>query len=198
MVGFAAVILAGVLGVATGLAAGYYGRHTDQIVMRWVDVQMAFPTVVLAIAVLAILGNSFVNVIIVLTISSWVVYARLTRAVTLSIREKEFVEGAVAAGAGDVRILTRYILPNVLPSIIVIATYQFAAMVIAESALSFLGLGVPPPAPSWGSGISSGRDYLSQAWWVTTMPGVALMLTIMAVTLIGDWVRDRLDPTLGM
>jgi len=196
LVGFVSVALAGAVGVGLGLTSGYYGGMWDQITMRWVDVQLAFPSVVLAIAVLAIFGNSFINVIVVLAMASWVVYARLVRGLTLSIREKEYVEGARAIGCRDSRILARYILPNALPAIVVIATYQFAVMIIAESGLSFLGLGVPPPAPTWGAGINAGRDYLAQAWWVTTFPGLALMITIMGATFLGDWAREALDPTV--
>lgn len=196
LVGLVSVVLAGLVGTLLGMVAGYFGGRWDQVVMRLVDIQMAFPFIVLAIAVLAVLGNSLVNVVIVLAVASWVIYARLARALSLSIREKEFVEGARAIGCSSYRILMRYILPNALPSMVVIATYQFAAMIVAESALSFLGLGLPPPSPSWGASINAGRDYLAQAWWVSTFPGLALMLTIMGATFIGDWARERLDPAL--
>ena len=178
-----------------GLLAGYYGRLFDQIIMRVADIQMAFPFIVLTIAVIAILGSSLANVIIVLALASWVVYCRVVRALTLSIREREFIEGARAIGCPDWRIITRHILPNAMPAVIVIATYQLATMIVAESALSFLGLGIPPPTPSWGASISEGREYLDLAWWITTLPGLVLLLTTTGGTFLGDWAREALDPT---
>jgi peptide/nickel transport system permease protein len=196
VVGVVSVGLSGLVGVTLGLIAGYYGGMFDLVIMRLVDFQMAFPFIVLTIAVVAVMGSSLVNVIIVLALASWVVYARLVRGLTLALRAKEYVEGARAVGCLDRRIITRHIFPNVLPAVFVIATYQFAHMVIAESALSFLGLGLPPPIASWGSSINDGRAYLDQAWWVTTIPGLALMFTVMGATFLGDWARETLDPTL--
>ncbi len=195
LVGVTSVVISGFFGVLLGLLAGYYGRLFDQIIMRVADIQMAFPFIVLTIAVIAILGSSLANVIIVLALASWVVYCRVVRALTLSIREREFIEGARAIGCPDWRIITRHILPNAMPAVIVIATYQLATMIVAESALSFLGLGIPPPTPSWGASISEGREYLDLAWWITTLPGLVLLLTTTGGTFLGDWAREALDPT---
>jgi len=196
LVGLTSVVISGFFGVLLGLFAGYYGQLAGQIIMRLTDIQMAFPFIVLTIAVIAVLGSSLTNVIVVLALASWVVYCRVTRALTLSIRDREFVESARAIGCRDWRIIARHIFPNTLPTVIVIATYQLATMIVAESALSFLGLGVPPPTPSWGSCISGGRDYLDMAWWMTTFPGLALVLTTMGATFLGDWAREVLDPNM--
>jgi peptide/nickel transport system permease protein len=196
VVGVVSVGLSGIVGVTLGLIAGYYGGMFDLAIMRLVDLQMAFPFIVLTIAVVAVMGSSLVNVIVVLALASWVVYARLVRGLTLALRAKEYVEGARAVGCLDRRIIARHIFPNALPAVLIVATYQFAHMVIAESALSFLGLGLPPPTASWGASINDGRAYLDQAWWITTIPGLALMFTVLGATLLGDWARETLDPTL--
>lgn len=194
LVGFAAVAVAGVLGVTLGLLAGYYGGGLDDLLMRLGDVQLAFPILVLAIAVLAVLGASLGNVILVLGVSGWVTYARLARGETLSLKEREFVVAARALGAPDRVILGRHILPNVLPPIVVVATFSVARMIIAEASLSFLGLGVPPPTPSWGAMLDEGRNYITTAWWLALFPGLAILFLVLGVNLVGDWVRDALDP----
>jgi peptide/nickel transport system permease protein len=194
LVGFAAVLVAGVVGVALGLMAGYYGGRLDDLLMRLGDVQLAFPVLVLAIAVLSVVGASLANVILVLAVTGWVTYARIARAETLTLRHREFVEGARALGARDATILWRHILPNVLPPITVVATFSLARTIIAEASLSFLGLGIPPPAPSWGAMLDEGRNYLTTGWWLALFPGVAILALVLGINLVGDWLRDALDP----
>ena len=194
LVGFAAVLVAGVVGVALGLMAGYYGGRLDDLLMRLGDVQLAFPVLVLAIAVLSVVGASLGNVILVLAVTGWVTYARIARAETLTLRHREFVEGARALGARDATILWRHILPNVLPPITVVATFSVARTIIAEASLSFLGLGIPPPAPSWGAMLDEGRNYLTTGWWLALFPGVAILALVLGINLVGDWLRDALDP----
>jgi len=195
-VGFAAVILAGTLGVALGLVAGYYGGRLDDALMRLGDVQLAFPALVLAIAVLAVVGSGLGNVVLVLGVTGWVTYARIARGETLSLRHREFVEGARALGARDTAILWRHVLPNVLPSITVVATFSVARTIIAEASLSFLGLGIPPPAPSWGAMLDEGRNYLTTGWWLALFPGLAILALVLGINVVGDWLRDTLDPRL--
>ena len=194
IVGFSAVVLAGTLGVVLGLVAGYYGGRLDDLLMRVGDVQLAFPALVLAIAVLAVLGSGLGNVVLVLGVTGWVTYARIARAEALSLRHREFVESARALGARDAGILWRHVLPNVLPPLIVVATFSVARTIIAEASLSFLGLGLPPPAPSWGAMLDEGRNYLTTGWWLALFPGVAILAVVLGINLVGDWLRDALDP----
>lgn len=195
IVGFSAVAVQGLIGVSMGLVAGFYGGKVDSIIMRVADLQYALPFLVLAIAVMAVLGPSLRNVILVLGITGWVYYARIVRAEVLALREREFVEAARAIGVSNARIILRHILPNAATSIIVIGSLQVARMIISEASLSFLGLGVPPSIPSWGSMVAEGRNYVATAWWVSAMPGVAILATVMAVNVIGDHLRDELDPS---
>jgi peptide/nickel transport system permease protein len=195
IVGFSAVVVQGVIGVSMGLAAGFYGGRIDSVIMRLADVQYALPFLVLAIAVMAVLGPSLRNVILVLGITGWVYYARIVRAEVLAMREREFIEAARAIGVSNARMMLKHILPNAATSIIVIASLQVARMIISEASLSFLGLGVPPSIPSWGSMVAEGRNYVATAWWVSAMPGVAILATVMAVNVIGDHLRDELDPS---
>ena len=194
IVGFSAVVLAGTLGVVLGLVAGYYGGRLDDLLMRVGDVQLAFPALVLAIAVLAVLGSGLGNVVLVLGVTGWVTYARIARAEALSLRHREFVESARALGARDAGILWRHVLPNVLPPLVVVATFSVARTIIAEASLSFLGLGLPPPAPSWGAMLDEGRNYLTTGWWLALFPGVAILAVVLGINLVGDWLRDALDP----
>jgi peptide/nickel transport system permease protein len=196
VVGFSAVILAGALGVALGLVSGYYGGRLDDVLMRLGDVQLAFPALVLAIAVLAVVGSGLGNVVLVLGVTGWVTYARIARGETLSLRHREFVEGARALGARDTAILWRHVLPNVLPSITVVATFSVARTIIAEASLSFLGLGIPPPGPSWGAMLDEGRNYLTTGWWLALFPGLAILAVVLGINIVGDWLRDTLDPRL--
>ncbi|MBM3450934.1 MAG: ABC transporter permease [Armatimonadetes bacterium] len=194
VVAVAAVAIAGVFGTAMGLVSGYYGGVIDDVLGRLMDAQLAIPYLLLAIAVVLVLGASLPNTIAVLVIGGWVVYARLVRAQALSLRDREYVQAAHAIGAADAVILRRHVLPNTLNPVIVIATIEMANMMLFESSLSFLGLGVRPPAISWGSMLSDGREYLTAAWWVATFPGLAITITILGINQLGDWLRDRLDP----
>lgn len=196
LVGVVAVVIAGAVGVALGLAAGYAGRGWDALIMRIADVQLALPFLVLALALVAAVGPSLTNLIVVLGLTGWVIYARVVRAETLSLREREFVVAARTVGAGGLRIVLRHVLPNAVSSIVVVATLHVARMILFEASLSFLGVGVPPPTPTWGGMIADGRGYLTVAWWVSTLPGLALFLTVLGVTLIGDRLRDVLDPRI--
>jgi peptide/nickel transport system permease protein len=196
VVGCAAVIVGGVLGIALGVTAGFIGGRTNEVIMALADMQLAFPTILLAIAIIAVLGPSFINLVIVIGISGWVTYARIARGQVLSVREKEFIEAIRAQGGSRWRIVWRHILPNILSPLIVVATLDLARTIILESTLSFLGLGIQPPTPSWGGMLSDGREYLLSAWWIATFPGVALMLTALSFNRLGDWIRDRTDPRL--
>jgi peptide/nickel transport system permease protein len=195
-VGVTAVLLSGSLGLLLGLLAGYYGGRTDEVIMRLADIQLAIPTILLAIALVGVLGPSVPNLILVLGVTGWVIYARTIRGVVLSLREQQFIEAARALGSGDRRTLFRYILPNVWTPAIVVSSQQMGFMIILESALSFLGLGVQPPTPTWGGMIADGRGYLATAPHVTTFPGLVLMATVLAVNFFGDGLRDILDPRL--
>jgi peptide/nickel transport system permease protein len=197
-VGLSAVTLSGLIGVSLGLLAGFHGGRTDAFIMRVVDVFLAIPYILLAMGVVFALGPSLLNVILVMAVTRWVQFARIVRADVLSIREREFVSGARARGSRSTRLLLRHVLPNALTPIIVVATLELAFMIIYESALSFLGLGVQPPTPTWGWMLSDGRNYIATAWWLATFPGLAIMLTVLAVNLLGDWLRDTLDPRLKL
>lgn len=193
----AAVVLGGVVGTLLGLASGYFGGLADRLLMRLVDVQLAIPLMLLALLVVAAAGPSLRNLVIVLALVSWVRYARIVRGQVLAVREREFVQSARAIGASSLRILLRHILPNVLTPAVVVATLELARVIVMEAGLSFLGLGVQPPAPSWGRMLAEGRTYIASAWWIITFPGLTLMLTVLAVNLLGDWLRDYLDPRLA-
>lgn len=193
-VGISGVLLAGLLGVGLGLIAGYFGGPWDMAIMRLADIQLAFPGILMALALTAALGPSVRNLIVALTVTGWVLYARLVRGVVLSVKEREFVEGARALGASNSRIVLRHVLPNVISPVVIVAALDLGRMILAESSLSFLGLGIQPPTPSWGSMIADGRSYLFNAWWVSTFPGVFLAVTVMVIALLGDAVRDSLDP----
>jgi peptide/nickel transport system permease protein len=195
-VGLTAVTLSALIGVTLGLVAGFFGGRADALIMRIVDVFLAIPYILLAMGVVFALGPSLMNVILVMGATRWVQFARIVRADVLSIREREFVAGARARGNRPLRLLLRHVLPNALTPIIVVTTLELAFMIIYESALSFLGLGVQPPTPTWGWMLADGRNYLATAWWLATLPGLAIMLTVLAVNLLGDWLRDTLDPRL--
>jgi peptide/nickel transport system permease protein len=196
LVGFAAVTISGVLGMAAGLVSGYFGGRTDDVLMRLADIQLAFPFILLAIAVIGVLGPSLRTIIIVIGVSSWVVYARIVRGAVLTLREREFVQAAQALGGGDGRVVFRHILPNAFTPWLVVATLDMARVIVIESALSFLGLGVQPPTPTWGGMLADGRVYLSTAWWLATFPGLAILVTVLGINLFGDGLRDTLDPRL--
>ncbi len=189
-----AVVLGGIAGIFLGLVAGYFGGWSDRLLMRLVDIQLAFPLMLLALLVVAALGPSLHNLIAVLALTSWVRYARIVRGQVLTVREREFVQAVRAMGASHLRILGRHILPNVLTPALVVATLELARTIVLEAGLSFLGLGIQPPSPSWGRMLADGRTYIASAWWIITLPGLALMLTVLSVNLLGDWLRDWLDP----
>jgi peptide/nickel transport system permease protein len=185
-----------IFGVAVGLAAGYAGGGIEAALMRMVDVFLAFPLILLALALAAILGPSLTNLIIVMALTGWMAYARIMRSSVLSIKNQEYIEAARAVGATHARIVLRHILPNIVAPALVLFTFGFAQFIILESALSFLGLGVPPPAPTWGRMLYDGRDVLTVAPWVITFPGLAIMITVLSINFIGDGLRDALDPRL--
>jgi peptide/nickel transport system permease protein len=184
------------IGAFLGVIAGYFGGRVDNVLMRLVDVQMAIPFLVLAMVVIAVLQPGLKNIIIVLVITGWVRYARIARAQTLVVKENEFVTAAVALGASWARIIRSDIAPNILIPLMILATLEVGQMILAEAALSFLGLGVQPPTPTWGGMVADGRDYLSYAWWVPTLPGLAILITVMGINFFGDWVRDSFDPRM--
>lgn len=196
LVGFSSVLVACITGIALGLISGYYGGRIDSLIMRLADVFMAYPFMLLTISVIAVLGNSIFNLILVLGLSDWVTYARTIRGSVLSIKKKEFVTASRSLGTPHGVILMRQILPNVLSPILVLATVRVANIIIWESGLSFLGMGVPPPMPTWGRMLAEGRVYITEAWWLVTLPGLAIMLTILSINLLGDGLRDALDPRL--
>jgi peptide/nickel transport system permease protein len=196
LVGVAAVLISGVLGMVTGLLSGYFGGRVDDVLMRLADIQLAFPFILLAIAVIGVLGPSLVTIIAVIGVSSWVIYARVVRGAVLSIREREFIQAAQALGVRDFRVLTRHVLPNAFTPWLVVATLDMARVIVIESALSFLGLGVQPPTPTWGGMLADGRVYLSTAWWLATFPGLAILVAVLGINLFGDGLRDTLDPRL--
>jgi len=182
------------VGVTVGLYSGYYGRKLDTIVMRIVDVQLSFPSILLAVMVVSVLGASILSLVIALGLSRWVVFARIARGAALETKEQEYVTAAKAIGTRDFRIIYKDILSNVISSVLIIGTLEIGRIVLAESALSFLGLGIQPPTPSWGGMVSDGREYLATAWWGSTFPGLALSFTVLVIGLLGDSIRDRLDP----
>jgi len=193
-IGFLAVAISAPLGVVLGLVSGYYGRVVDDVIMRIADIQLAFPFILLAMAVVAVLGATARNIVLVLGVSGWVLYARVVRSDVLSLANQDFVAAARVTGCRDRRIIFRHILPNVLSPVIVLATFAIAYMILLESSLSFLGLGVQPPTPDWGSMLNDARDYMATAWWMSVFPGVAIVLTVLSVNFVGDWLRDLLDP----
>ncbi|MBI4277986.1 MAG: ABC transporter permease [Armatimonadetes bacterium] len=193
-----ATVLATASGTLAGLLAGYYGGGTDAAIMRAVDMMMAFPVILLVLALVAVLGPSLFNVIFVLALSAWAAYARVIRSAVLSLREMDFVEAARAMGARDTRILWHHLLPGLVSPIVVISTFQLARFILTESAISFLGLGVAPPMATWGGMIGDGRNYLYEAWWVTAFPGAAIVGTVLIFNFLGDAMRDAFDPfTIG-
>jgi peptide/nickel transport system permease protein len=195
-VGFVAVGITAVVGVALGLIAGYYGGRIDTVVMRWVDLMLAFPGILLAMSLVAILGTSLFNLMLAVGIAAIPEYTRVVRGTVLSAREAEYVTAARVSGTSDRAIVLRHILPNVLPPVIVLATLGIAGAIILGSTLSFLGLGIKPPTPEWGNMLSDGRSMIRHQWWVSFFPGLAIMLTVLAINLLGDGLRDALDPRL--
>ena len=195
-VGLAATAISLVVGTALGLAAGFWRGRLDRLILWVTDVYLAFPFLALAIAVVSVLGPGVVNVILVLAATGWTICSRVVRAEALSVRERAYVEAARALGSSDVRLMLRHVLPNVIAPVIVVGSFTLAQMIITEASLSFLGLGIRPPTPTWGGMLSDARNYLHASWWLPTFPGLALLLTLLAINVIGDWLRDTLDPTL--
>lgn len=195
-VGLISVGIGCILGVLLGLIAGYYGGLVDNLILRLMDIWLAFPGILLALAIIAVLGPSLFNVMIAVGLSATPTYVRVTRGSVLSLREMEYVVGARAIGCRGFQIMGRHILPNVLPAIIVLSTLGVASAILTAAALSFIGLGAQPPTPEWGAMLTVGRQFIRQAWWVTTFPGLAIMITVLGINLLGDGLRDALDPRL--
>ena len=196
MVGLLAVAVSCPIGVVIGLASGFFGGWIDRALMRLTDIQLAIPTILLAMALVTVLGPGVANLIITLSVTGWTIYARLIRGETLALRDRDFIEATRAAGAGQARIMFRHVLPNVVSPVIVVATFAVGSMVVLEATLSFLGIGVPLRVATWGSMLSSGRTYLKSAWWITAFPGLAIFVTVLAINALGDSMRDALDPRL--
>jgi len=196
MVSLVAIFVGGIIGTSLGLMSGYFGGWVDAVLMRLVDISLSLPTILLALVLVAAVGPSFGTVIAVLVVLLWARYARLVRGETLSIKERDFIARARVAGASHTRIMVRYIFPNVVNSLVVLATLQVGYVILLESALSFLGAGLPRPIPAWGLMIADGRELIVRAWWVSMFPGLAIMLTVLSLNLLGDWLRDHLDPKL--
>ncbi|TCR80766.1 ABC transporter permease [Rhizobium sp. BK376] len=196
LVGVSSVVISGVVGVTFGLLAGYDEKYSGRVLMMLTDIQLAIPFLVLALAVAAVVGPSLWNIIAILGLTNWVQYARIVRAECLVLREREFIQAAHSMGISSPHILTRHLLPNVMSSVIVISSLLVAKMILFESSLSYLGLGVPAETPTWGTMISDGRNYIATAWWVATIPGIAIFITVIGTNLVGDRLRDLLDPRL--
>jgi peptide/nickel transport system permease protein len=189
------VLLAGAIGFLVGLVTGYFGGVADAAVMRVVDLQLAFPFILLAMAIVALLGPSLINIIAVFVLTAWPTYARVVRASVQTVSRLDFVTTAIAVGNPTWRVIARHVAPNVLTAVVVIASFEVSRMIILESALAFLGLGVPPPTPTWGGLLADGRGYIRDAWWLTVLPGSAILATTAAINFIADFVRNVLDPT---
>lgn len=196
IVAFFGILLAGATGTSVGLISGYFGKRVDQLLMRLVDIQLSIPGILLALILVAAFGASLKNVIIVIAITGWASFARIVRGEVLSIKSRDFVALAKVMGASRRRILLRHVLPQIVNTLMILATLQVGSVMIFEASLSFLGLGVQPPTPSWGLMLAEGRQYLTSAWWQATFPGLAILLTCLSTNLLGDWLRDKLDPKL--
>jgi peptide/nickel transport system permease protein len=194
VIGLSVVIVTAVFGTLTGVIAGYYGGAVDNIIMRWVDIQTAFPGLLVAITIIAMIGPSMRNLIIVLAINGWMIFARIVRGITLSQREQAFVKAAQVTGSGDGRIIFVHILPNLISPVLTIFVMELARIILAEAALSFLGLGIQPPDSSWGLILAQGRDYIVRAWWLVTFPGIAIALTVLFINMVAGWMRSVSDP----
>lgn len=192
----AVILISGAIGIVLGMVAGYFGGWLDSVIGRLIDTQLAFPNLLLAIAIVASMGSSTFNVILALSVAAWVPYARVVRAATLRVRQVEFVTAVRVLGLSPARILARHVAPNVASVAVVMASFGAVSAILAESSLSFLGLGAGPSSPTWGSVLSDGREYLRTAWWVTAFPGLAIALTVLSINMLGDWLRDVFDPSI--
>jgi peptide/nickel transport system permease protein len=196
LVGVMAVLLSGIIGVTLGLVVGYFGGAIDHLIMRVVDIFMAMPFLILVLALAAVLGAGVRNIIVTLVLLGWVSYTRIVRAEVLALRQQEFVDAARCIGVPDRRIMVRHILPNVLSSVIVLATLELGRMILSEASISYLGFGVQPPTPAWGVMTADGQQYIYSAWWLPVLPGIAILVTVLGANMLGDWLRDRSDPRL--
>jgi peptide/nickel transport system permease protein len=196
LVGAATVLLAGIMGCSLGALAGYFGKRTDEMISKVTEIFLAFPFLLLAIALMAFLGQGVINIILALMMSRWVQYCRVVRGEVLSLKQRDFVTAAKALGGQDFYILARHVVPNTMASVTVVATFAMAVVIISEASLSFLGLGVPASIPTWGSMLSEGRSYMNRAPWLTIFPGFAIFITVFGINLLGDGLRDILDPKL--
>ena len=194
--GVVTVLLASAFGAAVGLVAGYYGGRVDAVLMRLTDATMSFPVILLALILAVTVGPSFANVVVAIAVILWARYARVIRGQVLTLMELDFIAQARIAGAGAWRVISRHLLPNTLNTLVVLVTLQIGYVIIVEASLSFLGAGIPPPTPAWGSMISEGREFVTSAWWVSMFPGLAILLVVLAFNLLGDWLRDTFDPKL--
>lgn len=194
--GVLAVLLASAFGASVGLVAGYYGGRVDAALMRMTDATMSFPVILLALILAVTVGPSFTNVVVAISVILWARYARVMRGQVLTLMQLDFIAQARIAGAGAWRIITRHLFPNTLNTLVVLVTLQIGYVIILEASLSFLGAGIPPPTPAWGSMIAEGREFVTSAWWVSMFPGLAIMLVVLAFNLLGDWLRDTFDPKL--
>ncbi|MEI3612219.1 ABC transporter permease [Pseudogracilibacillus sp. SO30301A] len=197
LVGITSVILAGIIGIVIGLLAGFYGGIFDHLLMRLVDSFLAVPNILFALVIISVFGSGVTTLIVVLGITNWVVYARMVRGESLSLKERDFVRAAKSMGVKNRNIIIRHLFPNVISSFIVISTLSVATTIILEASLSFLGLGIQPPQVSWGTILSDGRDYIATSWWLATFPGIAITITVLGIIFLGDWLRDILDPRLN-
>jgi peptide/nickel transport system permease protein len=188
------VLVTGVFGTLLGMIAGYFGGRVDNLIMRWVDIQTAFPGLLVALTILIMLGPSLRNMMLALMINGWMIFARIVRGITLSLREEVFVKAARVTGASDWRIVFKHLLPNLASPILTIAVMELARIILAEAALSFLGMGIQPPESSWGLMLADGRDYMTKAWWLVTFPGVAIALTVLFINMVAGWLRSVSDP----
>ena len=194
--GVITVLLASAFGAAVGLVAGYYGGRVDAALMRITDATMSFPVILLALILAVTVGPSFTNVVVAIAVILWARYARVIRGQVLTLMQLDFIAQARVAGAGASRIITRHLFPNTLNTLVVLVTLQIGYVIIVEASLSFLGAGIPPPTPAWGSMIAEGREFVTSAWWVSMFPGLAILLVVLAFNLLGDWLRDTFDPKL--
>jgi|TARA_B100000959_G_C14911779_1_gene595474 peptide/nickel transport system permease protein len=197
MVAAVAIISGTLIGTALGITSGYMGGLVDEVIMRFVDMWIALPFILLALVIAIVLGQSFGVMFFLLTLIAWVAFVRPIRGEVLSLREREYIQYAKASGASHMRVMVRHILPNVAPTVLVIATMSAGGLIIAESILSFLGVGIPQPTPTWGGMIAAGRQYLDEAYWISTMPGLAILLLVVSMNFLGDWLRDHWDPKLN-
>lgn len=198
MVGFFGVLISMVIGTILGLISGYFGKWLDDFIMRVADIQLAFPFILFAIVIMSVLGTGIWKIILILGLTYWVGFARLIRGEVISLKEQEYIQAAKAIGGTNFSIIRKHILPNVMSSILVLATMYMAEFILLEASLTFLGLGVDPTIPSWGGMLADSRNYVTTAWWTGTFPGFAIMLTVLGFNLLGDWLRDRLDPNMKL